>query len=53
MKTKKIINPSRFKRNTIVELNDETEKESGFYASVKRFVKAIARIFVSKQKKQQ
>ncbi|GEM_PF-1820774 len=53
MKTKKMINPSRFKKNTIVELNDEAVQESRFYASVKRFFRAVIQIFTKKPKKKQ
>lgn len=53
MKTKKMIDPSRFKRNTIVELNDETVQESRFYASMKRFFRTVARFFTAKSKKEQ
>lgn len=51
MKTKKMINPSRFKKNTIVELNDEAVRESRFYASVKRFFRAVIRFFTAKPQK--
>ncbi|HRB71772.1 MAG TPA: hypothetical protein PK776_07975 [Flavobacterium sp.] len=53
MKTKKMINPSRFKKNTIVELNDEAVQESRFYASVKRFFRAVTRFFTAKPQKKQ
>ncbi|MEO4003920.1 MULTISPECIES: hypothetical protein [unclassified Flavobacterium] len=53
MKTKKMINPSRFKKHTIVELNDEAVQESRFYASVKRFFRAVIRFFTAKPQKKQ